>query len=91
MQAAPVNGPIAPATPLPAPARAGSAAPPALAGKLDPNTASSADLLAIPGVDPVLASRILAARPFKSAEDLRNVKGIGPKKYEQIRSYFTPQ
>jgi DNA uptake protein ComE-like DNA-binding protein len=36
----------------------------------------------------VLAARIIAARPFTTADDLRKVKGIGTKKYEKIRSYF---
>lgn len=57
--------------------------------KLDPNTASSEELLAIPGLGPVLASRIIAARPLKSADDLRKVAGIGPKRYARIRSYFS--
>jgi len=65
--------------------------PSALAGtKLDPNTATSAELLAVPGIGPVLANRILAARPFKSAEDLEKVSGIGPKKFSQIRPFFAP-
>ena len=57
-------------------------------GKLDVNAATSADLLAIPGVGPVLAQRIIEARPFQTADDLINVKGIGPKKYETIREHF---
>ena len=61
----------------------------ASANKLDINTASATELENLPGVGPVLAERIVAARPFKSADDLRNVKGIGSrKKYEQIRAYF---
>jgi competence ComEA-like helix-hairpin-helix protein len=45
--------------------------------KLDINTASPDELQNIPGIGPVMAQRIIAARPFKSADDLRNVKGIG--------------
>ena len=41
-----------------------------------------------PALDRVLAARIVAARPFKSADDLRRVKGIGAKKYERIRPFF---
>ena len=66
-----------------------SSSPPA-PGALDPNTATSADLLGIPGVGPVLASRIIAARPFSNADALRKVKGIGEKKYSQIRPFFAP-
>ncbi|MDQ6862027.1 MAG: helix-hairpin-helix domain-containing protein [Verrucomicrobiota bacterium] len=56
--------------------------------KLDPNAASSSELIAIRGIGPVLAARIIEARPFESADDLRKVKGIGPKKYEQLRPFF---
>ena len=57
-------------------------------GKLDVNTASDQELNALPGIGSVLVSRIVAARPFKTADDLRRVKGIGPKKYEKIRPFF---
>ncbi|MGH8163283.1 MAG: helix-hairpin-helix domain-containing protein [Rhodanobacteraceae bacterium] len=57
-------------------------------GKLDVNTASSADLDNLPGVGPVLAGRIIAARPFQSADELQRVSGIGPKKYAKLRPYF---
>jgi competence ComEA-like helix-hairpin-helix protein len=71
--------------PTPAPSTSMTAS----ANKLDINTASATELENLPGVGPVLAERIVAARPFKSADDLRNVKGIGSgKKYEQIRAYF---
>ena len=57
--------------------------------KLDINTASAVELENIPGIGAVLAQRIMAARPFKSADDLQNVKGIGAgKRYEQIRPFF---
>jgi competence protein ComEA len=42
----------------------------------------------LPGIGPVLAGRIIAARPFKSADDLRKVKGIGDKRYEKLRPFF---
>jgi DNA uptake protein ComE-like DNA-binding protein len=45
--------------------------------RLDINSASAAELQDIPGIGPALAGRIIAARPFKSADDLRHVKGIG--------------
>ncbi len=59
-------------------------------GKLDANTATTSELLAISGLGPVLAARIVAARPFQSADDLKKVKGIGPKKFSQIRPFFAP-
>ncbi|MEP6955689.1 MAG: helix-hairpin-helix domain-containing protein [Chthoniobacterales bacterium] len=57
-------------------------------GQLDVNRATSKQLLQLPGVGPVLASRIVAARPLQSADDLRQVQGIGEKRYEQLRPFF---
>jgi competence protein ComEA len=56
--------------------------------KLDINAASSAELENISGLGPAMAERIIAARPFRSADDLRSVKGIGDAKYAKIRPYF---
>jgi competence ComEA-like helix-hairpin-helix protein len=56
--------------------------------RLDINSASAAELQDIPGIGPVMADRIIAARPFKSADDLRQVKGIGDARYAKIRPYF---
>lgn len=57
--------------------------------KLDVNAASLVELQNIPGIGPVVAQRIIEARPFKSADDLQRVKGIGAgKRYEQIRPFF---
>lgn len=61
---------------------------PASGARLDINTATSEALLAIPGIGPVLAGRIIAARPFKSADELARVKGIGKVKYLRVRPYF---
>ena len=56
--------------------------------KLDPNTATAEQLMAIKGIGPVLAGRIIEARPYTSANELQKAKGIGPKKYEAIRPFF---
>jgi len=81
--------PIPTATAVPTSTEAPKSAPTPSANKLDINTASVTELENLPGVGPVTAQSIIAARPFKSADDLRNVKGIGGgKKYEQIRAYF---
>ena len=56
--------------------------------KLDINTATEKELRFIPGIGPVMATRIIAARPFRSADDLKKVNGIGDKNYAKIRPYF---
>jgi competence ComEA-like helix-hairpin-helix protein len=57
-------------------------------GRIDINTATEKELKMIPGIGPVMAARIIAARPFRSADDLKKVNGIGDKKYARIRPYF---
>ncbi len=57
-------------------------------GRIDINTATEKELRMIPGIGPVMAARIIAARPFRSADDLKKVNGIGDKKYIGIRPYF---
>lgn len=58
-------------------------------GKVNLNTATLAQLDALPGVGPVLAQRILAHReqhgPFRAVSDLRQVTGIGDAKYEDLK------
>jgi competence ComEA-like helix-hairpin-helix protein len=61
---------------------------PATGARLDVNPASMEALQNIPGIGNVLAGRIIDARPFRTADDLRQVKGIGDKKYEKLRPYF---
>ena len=57
-------------------------------GKIDINTATEKELTTVPGIGYVMAARIIAARPFHSADDLKRVSGISDKKYAQIRLYF---
>jgi DNA uptake protein ComE-like DNA-binding protein len=81
-----------PAGEAPVPAAAATpaaSAPVASLPKLDVNAASLSELQNIPGIGLVVAQRIIEARPFKSADDLRRVKGIGAgKRYEKIRQFF---
>ena len=58
------------------------------ATKLDLNTAEKEQLEAVKGIGPTLAAKIIAARPFKSVEELKKVKGIGKEKFNRIRSFF---
>ncbi|MGX6605082.1 helix-hairpin-helix domain-containing protein [Micromonosporaceae bacterium Da 78-11] len=62
-------------------------------GPVNLNTATLADLDGLPGVGPVLAQRILAARDaqggFKSVGDLRKVDGIGDARYDQLKDLVT--
>lgn len=57
-------------------------------GKIDINTATEKELTTVPGIGHVMAARIIGARPFRSADDLKRVSGIGDKKYVLIRPYF---
>ena len=58
-------------------------------GKLDLNHATVEDLQHLPGIGPVLAQRVIERRtahgPFHTVDDLRDVKGIGKKRMDQLR------
>lgn len=57
------------------------------------NRAAAAELETLPGVGPVLASRIVAFReengPFSTVEDLLSVPGIGEAKLAALRDLIT--
>jgi competence protein ComEA len=57
----------------------------AVGGPVDLNTADKAALEALPGVGPAVADRIIAARPFKTVDDLKNVKGIGDARFAALK------
>ncbi|WP_424951208.1 ComEA family DNA-binding protein [Deinococcus sp.] len=53
--------------------------------KVAVNTATEAQLAAVPGVGAKLAAAIAKARPFKDSADLiKRVKGIGPRNYVKL-------
>jgi len=60
--------------------------------EVDINSADWPELLQLPGIGPTLAQRIVESRgtrgPFANHDDLRRVRGIGPKTLEQIRPYL---
>jgi competence ComEA-like helix-hairpin-helix protein len=56
---------------------------------VDLNAATAGQLQGVPGVGVVLASRIIAGRPYKSVDDLLHVSGIGTRLLEKIRPYVT--
>jgi len=63
-----------------------------LKGPININEASATELQRLPGVGRVISGRIVderRQRPFQSADDLRRVSGIGPKKLEALRPYVT--
>ena len=59
-------------------------------GVLDLNRAGAAELDALPGIGPVLARRIVEYRrehgPFRRVEELRAVRGVGPRLLEKLRA-----
>lgn len=59
-------------------------------GKLNLNTATQAELIALPGIGESMANRILAlrrVRRFHKVDDLLQVRGIGQAKLEKLRPY----
>jgi competence protein ComEA len=77
--------------PLPA-ATAEPERPRRLSRPLDPNSAPAESLVLLPGVGPVIAGRLLAARRrgvhFARPEDLARVRGIGPVAVQRLAPHL---
>jgi len=61
--------------------------------KIDLNKATSSEFQLLPGVGPQLGRRIVEYREangkFHQIEELMQIPGIGPKRFEQIKDYIT--
>ncbi len=62
--------------------------------RVDINRAEWPELAQLPGVGETLARRIIDSRqdegPYIDHDDLRRVRGIGPKTVERLREYLRP-
>ena len=61
-----------------------------LSGVVNVNTATAAQLDLLPGIGAKAAKRIIelrAVKPFVKLEELRKVKGLGPKKLEKMKPF----
>jgi competence protein ComEA len=62
---------------------------PAAPGPVNLNTATLAELQALPGVGPVVAQAIVAGRPYKSVDELEKVRGLGAARINSLRPLVT--
>ncbi len=59
------------------------------ATRVDLNTATAAELDALPGVGRKRAHAIIAKRPYKRVTELLRIKGFGPKLFARVREHVT--
>jgi competence protein ComEA len=57
--------------------------------KVNINSAAKEELDALPGIGPVKAQAIIEGRPFKTIEDIKNVKGIKDVEFSKIQDLIT--
>ncbi|MEU2430292.1 ComEA family DNA-binding protein [Streptomyces sp. NPDC007861] len=76
------------------PGQAGGAAPGQAPGPVSLNSATAEQLDTLPGVGPVLAQHIVDYRTehggFRSVDELRDVDGIGDRRFEDLQSLVRP-
>jgi competence protein ComEA len=82
------------AAPTAAPSRpAGKSGTPPATGRVNINTATKAELEALPAIGPAIAQRIVDDRtangPYKQVEDLARVRGISAHTVDQLRERIT--
>ena len=77
----------------PKPASTRSAAKPSSGAIVNLNTATEAELEALPGIGAKTAARIVEYRqkngPFKKIEELMNVRGVGEKNFLKLKPQIT--
>jgi competence protein ComEA len=65
---------------------------PVAAAEVNLNTATQEELVALPGIGPAKAKAIIdyrTAHPFKSVDEVKNVRGIGDHLYESLKDKVT--
>ena len=55
---------------------------------VDANGASSALLERVAGLNATLAKALVSSRPFASRNDLKRVKGLGPKTFDNVAGFL---
>jgi competence protein ComEA len=60
---------------------------------IDLNTATHGELQTLPGIGPILAENIIQYRdqhvPMSDFDEMRNIRGIGQKRHDAMRPYFS--
>lgn len=68
------------------------AGPSAAAEGVNLNTATQEELVALPGIGPAKAKAIIDyrnAHPFKTVDEVKNVRGIGDQLYDSLKGKIT--
>ena len=57
--------------------------------KINVNTASVDDLIALKGIGPALANAIIEDRPYSNLKELKEIKGFGDSLYQKLHKNLT--